>query len=214
MSHHPPSQQPALHYPQCEALLREILAEFPAFRIVPKAGSPLSVAIDLALRSITFGAQRHYMTRYHTVIGDTLYVPEAWKAMTDVARVILLRHERVHLRQRRRYGMLPFALLYLVPVFPLGLAWFRARFEWEAYRETLRATADLRGLASLDDPLLRREIVRRFVSGDYGWMWPFSRTIERWFDQAVHEIRNERTRAAMPPPEAGSADSSSVLERR
>ncbi|HTV18925.1 MAG TPA: hypothetical protein VMG12_09650 [Polyangiaceae bacterium] len=196
-------------HPQCDAFVREILSEFPAFRIVPKAGNAFSRAIDAALRLITFGAQRHYMTRYHTVIGDTLYVPELWKDMTDVARVILLRHERVHLRQRRRYGMVPFALLYLLPIFPLGLAWFRARFEWEAYRETLRATADLRGSSALDDPLLRREIVRRFVSGDYGWMWPFSRTIERWFDQAVNEIRSELASVTASPPNAGSADSSS-----
>jgi hypothetical protein len=211
---HAALQHPASQHPRCDALLREIRAEFPSFRIVPKAGNLLSLSIDVGLRAITLGAQRHYMTRYHTVIGDTLYVPEGWQAMTDVARVILLRHERVHLRQRRRYGMVPFALLYLLPIFPLGLAWFRARFEWEAYRETLRATADLRGLAALDDPLLRSEIVRRFVSGDYGWMWPFSRTIERWFDQAVADIHDESARAVTSSAGAGSADSSSDPERR
>lgn len=203
---------PEPEHPRCDALMREMLAEFPAFRIVPKAGNVLSLAIDVSLRAITLGAQRHYMTRYHTVIGDTLYVPEAWQTMTDVARVILLRHERVHLRQRRRYGLVPFALLYLLPIFPLGLAWFRARFEWEAYRETLRATADLRGLAALEDPLLRREIVRRFVSGDYGWMWPFSRTIERWYDQAIADIRGELTRARVDDRGRGSAASSSEIE--
>lgn len=207
-------QHPDSQYPRCDALMVEILAECPAFRIVPKAGNPLSLAIDAALRVITFGAQRHYMTRYHTVIGDTLYVPEAWKTMTDVARVILLRHERVHLRQRRRYGMLPFALLYLLPIFPLGLAWFRARFEWEAYRETLRATADLRGLEALDDPLLRHEIVRRFVSGDYGWMWPFPQAVGRWYDQALAKIREEHARMPRPSSAAGSAGGPVASEAR
>jgi len=205
--------RPQLHHPRCDALIREILAEFPGFRIVPKAGNAFSLAIDVALRAITLGAQRQYMTRYHTVIGDTLYVCEAWETMTDVARVILLRHERVHLRQRRRYGMVPFALLYLLPILPLGLAWFRARFEWEAYCETLRATADMRGLEALDDPLLRREIVRRFVSGDYGWMWPFPRTIERWFDQALAAIRIDEARAGELGEGRGSADSSVRRER-
>lgn len=191
-------------FAKSEALLGEIREEFPAFRIVPKAKNALSIAIDAALRLLTLGAQRHYMTRYHTVIADTLYVPEAWSSMNDVARVILLRHERVHLRQRRRYGFLPFAALYLVPFFPLGLAWWRARFEWEAYRETLRATAELRGLQALDDGALRREIVRRFVSGDYGWMWPFSRTIERWFDAAVAEIRADLATPPTAPPSHGS----------
>jgi hypothetical protein len=193
-----------------EALLRDIHEEFPAFRIVAKAGNALSIAIDAALRVITLGAQRHYMTRYHTVIGDTLYVPESWETMGDVARVILLRHERVHLRQRRRYGFIPFAALYLLPIFPLGLAYFRARFEWEAYRETLRATAELRGLDALHDGALRSEIVRRFVSGDYGWMWPFSRSVERWFDQAVVEIAHELSHPARSDFGRGSADGSSV----
>jgi hypothetical protein len=179
-------------FPQTDALLREISGEFPGFRIVSKADSPLSSAIDRALRLITLGAQSRFLTHYHTVIGDTLYVCDAWRSMSDVARVILLRHERVHLRQRRRYGFVPFAALYLLAFFPLGLAYFRARFEWEAYEETLRATAEHRGLAALD-ATLRRELVRRFVGPDYGWMWPFPHTIERWFDQAVSDITAERS---------------------
>jgi hypothetical protein len=177
-------------FPQADALLREISAEFPRFRIVGKAESPLSFAIDRALRLVTLGAQSRFLTHYHTVIGDTLYVCDAWRSMSDVARVILLRHERVHLRQRRRYGLLPFAVLYLVPFFPLGLAYFRARFEWEAYEETLRATAEHRGLAALDSAL-RGELVRRFVGPDYGWMWPFPHTVGRWFDQTVRDIAVE-----------------------
>ena len=163
-------------------------AEFPRFRIVPKLGSTLSRAIDLALKVVTLGGQRHYMTRYHTVIGDTLYVPTVWENMSDVARVILLRHERVHLLQRRRYGFALFAFLYLVPFLPLGLAYCRARLEWEAYRETLRATAELRGPEAARANALRREIVARFVGPDYAWMWPFPRAVNRWFDQALAEL--------------------------
>jgi len=198
--------QRAVEHPQTEVLLAEMQREFPHFRIVDKAGSTFSTLIDWALRLVTFGAQRHYLTRYHTVIGDTLYVCGAWHSMNDVARVILLRHERVHLRQRRRYGMVLFAALYLIPFFPLGLAYGRARLEWEAYTETLRATAELRGVGALADSALRREIVRRFVSGDYGWMWPFSRTIERWFDQAVREITGASDVPSTRPTEAGSAN--------
>lgn len=179
-------------YSQSEALLRDISAEFPSFRIVAKTGDRLSSVIDFALRLVTAGAQRHYLTRYHTVLGNTLYVAPVWQSMNDVARVILLRHERVHLRQRRRYTFPLFAFLYLVPLFPLGLSYGRARLEWEAYRETLRATAELKGFISLEDPGLRREIVRRFVGGDYGWMWPFPTAINRWFDQAVRELAKEQ----------------------
>jgi hypothetical protein len=173
------------------SFMGELTREFPRFRIVPKRGDRLSKAIDWALRIVTLGGQRAYLTRYHTVIGDTLYVPETWDRLPDLDRVILLRHERVHLRQRRRYGGALMAFLYLVPFLPLGLAYGRARIEWEAYIETLRATAELRGPEAARSPELRSEIIRRFTGPDYGWMWPFRSTVEAWYDQALSELLRE-----------------------
>jgi hypothetical protein len=179
--------------PVSDALIAEISREFPRFRIVPKAGHALSRAIDWALKALTFGAQRSFLTEYHTVIGDTLYVPLAWERTADVDRAILLRHERVHLRQRRRLGTALMTFLYLLPFLPLGLAYGRARLEWEAYVETLRATADLAGLDAARAPELRQKIIRRFTGPDYGWMWPFERTVTRWYDAALAEIENMTT---------------------
>ena len=149
--------------------IETIRSEFPSFRIVPKHGHWPSRVVDLALKTVTFGGQRSYLTRYHTVIGNTLYVPPTWDAMSDLDRVILLRHERVHLRQRRRYGSLLMTFLYLVPFFPLGLAYGRARIEWEAYEETLRATAELRGLEAARSSTLRAQIVARFTGPSRSW---------------------------------------------
>jgi hypothetical protein len=174
-----------------ERLVNDLRAEFPAFCIRPKRGDRLSQAIDAALRIVTLGGQCHYLTRYHTVIGDTLYVPETWAQLSDLDRVILLRHERVHLRQRRRYGGPLMTFLYLVPFLPLGLAYGRARIEWEAYTETLRATAELRGREALQSGELREQIVRRFVGPDYGWMWPFRSMVEGWYDRVVRELLAE-----------------------
>ena len=174
-----------------ERFLDEMRREFPLFRITPKRGDALSQAIDLALRIVTLGGQRHYLTRYHTVIGDTLYVPETWADLGDLDRVILLRHERVHLRQRRRYGGALMTFLYLIPFFPLGLAYGRARIEWEAYTETLRATAELRGRAAVQSAELRAQIVGRFIGPDYGWMWPFRSVVEGWYDRVVTELQTE-----------------------
>ena len=176
---------------QSARFLADLKAEFPDFCIRPKRGDRLSQAIDLALRIVTLGGQRHYLTRYHTVLGDTLYVPETWEQLADLDRVILLRHERVHLRQRRRYGGALMTFLYLIPFLPLGLAYGRARIEWEAYTETLRATAELRGLAALGSAELRAQIVRRFTGPDYGWMWPFRSVVEGWYDRVVAELQAE-----------------------
>jgi hypothetical protein len=183
------------------ALLRDIQQEFPRFRIVPKHGDRLSRLIDLALKLVTFGAQHQYMTHYHTVIGDTLYVPSGWQDATPVRKMVLLRHERVHLRQRRRKGDVVMTLQYLFPIAPMGAAWGRARIEWEAYEETIRATAELCGLQEAQSQALRHHIVRQFTSGAYGWMWPFPRSVNKWYDRALRAIVQEAEARAKEPQE-------------
>jgi len=128
-----------------ELYLEALRREFPGLRLVDKRGDAFSRVIDRALRLVTLGGQSTYLTRYVTTMGQTIYLPEGWQARDDLDRYCVLRHEAVHLRQSRRYGRVGMALLYLVPIVPLGLAWGRARLEWEAYSETLRATAEVRG---------------------------------------------------------------------
>lgn len=172
-----------------EGLMAELAGEFPRFRILKKRTSSLQRAIHVALAVVTLGGQRVYLTHYHTVLFGTLWVPDAWDAMTDDAKYVLLRHERVHLRQRARMGDVVMGFVYLVPFFPLFLAYGRARIEWEAYVETLRATAEVEGLEAA--AALRSHVKRRFVGPDYGWMWPFPRAIDRWFDEAMADVRAE-----------------------
>jgi hypothetical protein len=172
-----------------DRFLDEIKVEFPSFAIRKKRQSALQRLIHVALAVITLGGQRVYLTRYHTVLFGTLWVPDAWDAMSDADRYILLRHERVHLRQRKRMGDLWMTILYLLPFFPLFFAWGRARIEWEAYKETIRATAEVLGIDAAAN--LRPQIVRRFTGPDYGWMWPFPTAVNRWFDEALADVRAE-----------------------
>lgn len=167
----------------------EIRAEFPSFRIAHKRDSALQRVIHVLLAVLTFGGQRVYLTHYHTVLFGVLWVPDAWDTMSDDDRYVLLRHERVHLRQRARLGDLLMTWVYLVPFFPLFFAWGRARIEWEAYVETIRATAEIYGIAAAEN--LRPRIVSRFTGPEYGWMWPFPRTVNRWFDEAIADARAE-----------------------
>jgi hypothetical protein len=168
-------------------LRSEIEREFPSVAIRKKRESGLQKAIDVFLKIVTFGGQRVYLTRYHTVLFGKLWVPDAWDDMTDDDKYILLRHERVHLRQRKRMGDVAMTFVYLVPFFPLFLAYGRARMEWEAYLETIRATVEVKGLEAAEE--LRAGIVSRFTGPDYGWMWPFPKTINRWFDEALDEAK-------------------------
>jgi hypothetical protein len=172
-----------------ERFIDEIRGEFPSFKILYKRASLLQRAIHIALAILTLGGQRVYLTRYHTVLFGTLWVPDAWDAMSDADQYILLRHERVHLRQRKRMGDLVMTFVYLVPFFPLFFAWGRARIEWEAYAETIRATAEVLGIDAAAN--LRPHIVKRFTGPEYGWMWPFPSAVNRWFDEALADVRAE-----------------------
>jgi len=168
-----------------EALLADTRTEFPRLRVVHKAGSHLQRVIGVFLRIVTLGGQSSYVERYRTVIGRTLYLPRNWDSLTDDDRWLALRHERIHLRQFRRLTLVGMSLLYFLPL-PIGLAWFRARLEWEAYEDTIRATAELHGLEAATR--LRPWIVARFTGPAYAWMWPFPGTIGRWFDRAVGDL--------------------------
>jgi hypothetical protein len=170
-----------------DALIDELRAEVPGLRVVAKADSRLQRAIHRALVIATFGRMQAYLDDYVTTIGETIYVPADWDARPDDDRWATLRHEAVHLRQFQRWTLPGMAVLYLLVPLPVGLAWCRARFEWEAYEETIRAELELRGLDHVRGPL-KDEIVRRFTGPDYGWMWPFRRTVERWYDDAVRAL--------------------------
>jgi hypothetical protein len=171
-----------------QELLDEIRKEFPSFRIVKKTDSALQRMIHGALVVLTFGAQRSYLGSYQTTIGRTVYVTAGWDEKPAAERYVTMRHERMHLRQFQRYSLVGMALLYLLVPLPLGLAWFRAHFEKEGYAESIRAAAEIHGRGHVEDPRYRAAIVTQFTSGAYGWMWPFRRGLERWYDDIVRTI--------------------------
>lgn len=170
--------------------LYEIREEFPAFQVVWKEDSWLMRFLAWFLRYLTLGRQRTFQTAYITTIGCKVYVPADWRTLSDIAKTIVLRHERVHMRQRRRYGMVLFSFLYLLFPLPGGLAYFRAKFEMEAYEETIRSTVELypNGAALVLKPEAKKQMIENFIGPGYFWMWPFRARIERWYDATVSKV--------------------------
>ncbi len=171
-------------------LTRSMEAEFKGLRFMSKRDSDLMLICDALLRVITFGAMRTFLSDYTTVIGRTIYMPTRWSETSEIERMITLRHERVHLRQRDRYGTVCFCLAYLFLPCPFVFSYFRMKFEKEAYEETLRATLELHldGATRLRSKKLREHIIRNFTGPDYFWMWPFRRSLEAWYDSFVDEL--------------------------
>ncbi len=166
--------------PDFAALCAEVKAEFPSFSIAKKSGSWW-----LSLVGKVLGQQ--FMTSYVTTIMDTVYVPDDFDTWSDAGKCAILRHERVHMRQAARLTYPVFAFLYMFVFLPLGLAYLRARFEMEAYTESLQAFKDY-GMDYSSDAR-KQWLLTQFVTSAYGWMWPFPGTVGGWFDSAVASLK-------------------------
>jgi hypothetical protein len=171
-----------------EDLLQEVHDEFPSFKIVRKADSVFMRLIGFLLLVGTFGRMKTFMQSFTTTIGSTIYTPASWEDSREESKCVILRHERVHLRQQAFYGRLTFSLLYLFVFFPVGLAYYRAKFEKQAYAESLRARLDYYGPEAITDRYSRESMVSNFTGAGYMWMWPFRSSIEKWYDLTVSSL--------------------------
>lgn len=180
----------SLDYDVVEGLMRSHYGA----TVVTKDKSFLMKAISMFLLIITFGGMRNFMTGFVTTIGKTVYVPSDWASRPPQGRAITLRHEMKHLEQERRLGGLLYKFLYVFVFLPGGLAYYRAKFEKEGYAETMRGSAQAYGVDVLKSDKFKANIIGHFISAEYFWMWPFKKSMERWYDATatsiVEELRN------------------------
>jgi hypothetical protein len=180
----------AMPHPNVIALQNEISHEFPDFRLRKKGESTLMRLIGFVLMVMTFGKNRDFMTRFTTTLGNTIFVPDDWEKRLPMSQCITLRHERVHMRQSKKYGRLMFSFLYLFWPLPVFRATWRRRFEQEAYEESIRAMHEYG-----EDPanyVYRVRMILHFTSSEYFWMWTKESDIEEWFDSTVSRIVGEK----------------------
>ena len=171
-----------------EELVARLREEFPRLRIVRKDESALHRAIHRALIVLTFGRMRTYLDSFQTTIGSTIYVTADFETRPADERYVTLRHEAVHLRQFRRLTLPVMAVLYLLVPLPMGLAYYRARFEQEAYAESIRAAAEVWGPDYPKRADYRSYVIGQFIGPSYGWMWPFRSSLERWYDRILESM--------------------------
>ena len=168
-------------------LIDDIKKEFPDFKIIKKTDSRFMKLINFFLRVASFGKMKTFMDSFITTIGTTVYVPDSWDARSVSSKAITMRQERVHMRQAREFGRITFSLLYLLFPVPAVFAYFRMKFEKEAYEESLKAAYEYYG-TKLFTQALKDDIVQHFTSAEYMWMWPWKKSIEEWYDGVVAGI--------------------------
>lgn len=191
-----------------DELYAELRQEFPRFRIVAKRESKLQRVLHYGLMVVTFGKVRDYLDSYHNTVGSTVYVTDDWDDNDDNDRYVLLRHEREHMRQFRKFSAPGMMFLYWLMPLPFGLAYFRARFERAGYEQTIRASAEVYGLDYVKDSCFREFIVDQFTGAGYGWMWPFRGRVETWYDAVVADI--ERSGAYAGEDQIGPLEEFSI----
>lgn len=175
----------SLEISRYESLLVELKEEFPRFRLIHKSHSGFQNLIHKVLKVVTFGQMTTYLSQYHTTLGQRIYVPDSWDETSENSRYVTLCHERIHMRQFRRFTWPGMTLLYLLVPLPMGVAYFRARFEMEAYAESVRAATEVWGPEHVRDPDYKAYLFSQFTSPSYGWMWPFRNGLERWYQRAL-----------------------------
>lgn len=143
----------------------------------------LWLAIDKLLRFITFKKMDTFYTGFTTTLGRTVYFPAGWSIENaQVHSCITLRHEACHIKQNLKCGLgsiqlgtVVMGLLYLLFPLPVYFAWFRYKFEREAYRVSYYTAMEL-GLKP------NIEFYIGLLTGpEYFWTWYSRKQVRAWF---------------------------------
>ena len=140
-------------------------------------------AIDIFFKIVSFGKLNRFMTHFTTTIGRTVYYPIDWERdKAGPYDYVILKHERKHVRQVEKIcpsnftvGLIIYGFLYFLIFLPIGLAWFRYKFEREAYLESYQACKEVGIKPDVN------HYIKVLTGPSYLWTWPFKKSVKRWF---------------------------------
>lgn len=176
-----------------DQLAIELKAEFPSLVFQFKADHWWWKVAHWFILIVSFGGNRTFLTGFTTTfgmcIGFSAGHTKRIKERVEEDRVwSVLMHEREHLRQFKKYSLPGMILLYGLVFFPVGLAYFRARFERAGYKQTLMCWFILdRGWA--ENPEAIKWLTTQFTGPNYVWSWPFKKTVQGWFTQELSRLQ-------------------------
>lgn len=179
---------------ELEAHLAAVIAEIESLggKIVVKNGW-FWKALHWIVYAITFGKNKTFIDGYYTTLAHIVGVPLDWEERSIVGRIAVLEHESKHIRQCKKVGLgsvwigFPlYTVLYLLLPLPVGFAYFRWRFEREAYAHGINIELSYSGK---NFPWRRKYLidsaVEQMSTGAYGWTWILRKNVRRYFDKNV-----------------------------
>ena len=117
-----------------------------------------------------------FRPNFWITLGDTIYHPDGIDP-NDKKYDTIIRHEEVHVKQMKKYGLVPFLFLYAFVPVPFLFAYFRWKFEREAYLVTIMSYP----------PGVRDIVVGNVVDslwGNYFLTWP-KPLMRKWFHEQI-----------------------------
>ena len=126
----------------------------------------------------TFKNRVHWGDKHHDRIQTGTDLDRVWEC---------LMHEREHLRQFDRYGMLLMGLMWIIPPF-LFCYWRAQKIELPGYTESIRAKFQT-SRQWVEHPEYKKWWVKQFTGPNYLWMWIRRKQVEGWFDQELLRLQ-------------------------
>ncbi len=116
-------------------------------------------------------------------IGMNIWLSEKWDDISPIYQLSTLRHERQHLVWFRNHSTFLASFLYLFFIFPIGLSYYRAIFERDGYKQSLRTRVQFFGSSDRVKETCLNMYLRTFTGWTYFKMWPFKKVILKWFEE-------------------------------
>lgn len=145
---------------------------------------PLWKIIHWILKILSFGKQDGFYDSFTTTLGKTIFYHAGWRFEEASAKdCVILRHESRHVQQFLKWGfgneylgILLMGLFYLFIPLPVCFAWFRYRFEREAYKVSYYATLELGHEPDIE------HYIDNLTGPKYLWTWILKGRVRKWFE--------------------------------
>ena len=130
--------------------------------------------LDKILKVLSRGKAPSMLTDFTTTLGTRVFFPVDWSIEhATFEDCVTLQHEAIHAQQYKQLGPLMWVLYLLVPL-PIGLAYFRYKFERDAYLQSYSAARKYGNRPDIE------HYVRVLSGPDYLWTWP-KKSVRKWF---------------------------------
>jgi hypothetical protein len=166
--------------------ISNLYLEFPKLSVKKERSSWLKLAFKAM-----FWKDYEDWDGFTTTIGMNIYLSPEWDYFTPESRLSLLRHEREHLKQFNKYGLVLTSLIYLFFPLPTIFALGRTYFEKAGYDESIRALVEYHNPSDDMKVWWKEWYIEEFTGPSYFWMFPFRSVVEKWFEKVWTEAKSE-----------------------